>query len=130
MHKSAQVLQLFATHMIWSFYFTTSMSLWWRKWFPSFSLLTKYTKFVWYYIIVNQAILFAYVKQLSVCNLLHSNSSLSPNSFELGVKNNLLNQVKMQYLQIFNTIDTSIKHVILSQSTAMVKGCMDIHLIW
>ena len=35
-------------------------------------------------------------------------------------------KVKMQYVQISNVIDTSIKHQMSGQSTLMVKGCMDI----
>ena len=34
-------------------------------------------------------------------------------------------QVKTQYVQISNMIDTSIKHPISGQSTPMGKGCMD-----
>ena len=33
-------------------------------------------------------------------------------------------KVKMQYVQIQNKLDTSIKHEISSQSTSMLKGCM------
>ena len=36
----------------------------------------------------------------------------------------------MQYVQISNIIDTSIRCLISGQSTAMVKGCMAICLIW
>ncbi len=36
--------------------------------------------------------------------------------------------VKRQYVQISNIIDTSIRRPILYQSTPMVKGCMDIML--
>ncbi len=39
-------------------------------------------------------------------------------------------QVKTQYLQILNIIDTSLKCAISSQSTPMSKGCIDICLIW
>ena len=39
-------------------------------------------------------------------------------------------QSKTQYLQISNIRDTSIKHLISSQSTPMVTGCMDICLVW
>ncbi len=39
-------------------------------------------------------------------------------------------KVKTQYVQISNIIDTSIKHPISGQSTPMVKGCMDMHMIW
>ena len=39
---------------------------------------------------------------------------------------NLLYKVKMQYVQISNIIDTSIKRPISGQSTLLVKGCMDI----
>ena len=37
----------------------------------------------------------------------------------------MLYQVKTQYLQILNVIDTSIKHAISGQSTPMAKGWMD-----
>ena len=33
-------------------------------------------------------------------------------------------KVKMQYVQISNIIDTSIKHQISNQSTPMIKGCI------
>ncbi len=36
----------------------------------------------------------------------------------------LPHQVKTQYLQISNIVDTSIKHQISGQSTTVVKGCM------
>ncbi len=39
-------------------------------------------------------------------------------------------QVKTQYLQIYNRVDTSIKHQISGQSTTVVKACMYIWLIW
>ncbi len=38
-------------------------------------------------------------------------------------------QVKTQYLQILNIIDTSIYRAALGQSTAMIKGCMNTCLI-
>ena len=43
---------------------------------------------------------------------------------------NLPSQVKTQYLQIQNIVDTSIKHPISSQSTTVVKDCMYIWLMW
>ena len=42
----------------------------------------------------------------------------------------LLYKVKTQYVQNINVIDTSIKCPNSGQSTPMVKGCMNIHLIW
>ena len=39
-------------------------------------------------------------------------------------------QIKMQYLQIYNIVDTSIQHPISGQSSSVVKGCMYICLIW
>ena len=38
-------------------------------------------------------------------------------------------KVKMQYVQVSNNIDTSIKHRISGQSTLMVKGCIDVCVI-
>ncbi len=45
-----------------------------------------------------------------------------------GYEIHLQYNVKMQYVQISNIIDTSIKHPISITSTPMVKGCMDI--VW
>ncbi len=42
----------------------------------------------------------------------------------------LPHQVKTQYLQILNIVDTSIKHQISAQSFNVVKGCMYIFLVW
>ncbi len=42
---------------------------------------------------------------------------------------NLPHQVKTQYLQIENIVDTSIKYQISGKSTTVVKGCMYIWLI-
>ena len=39
-------------------------------------------------------------------------------------------ELKTQYLQISNIIDTSIKRPISGQSTPMVKDCVGICLIW
>ena len=39
-------------------------------------------------------------------------------------------KVKTQYVQISNIIDTSFKHPISGQSISLIKGCMDISLIW
>ncbi len=38
--------------------------------------------------------------------------------------------IKMQYVQISNITGTSIKHAISGQSTLVVKGCIDICLMW
>ena len=38
--------------------------------------------------------------------------------------NHLPHTVKMQYVQIENIVDTSIKRKISGQSTSMLKGCM------
>ena len=51
------------------------------------------------------------------------------NSFAVSGKDHsiiLLYKVKMQYVQVLNIVDTSIKHQISGQSTPMVKGCMHI----
>ncbi len=42
----------------------------------------------------------------------------------------LPSQVKTQYLQVKNIVDTSIKHQISGQSTAVIKGSMYICLMW
>ncbi len=42
----------------------------------------------------------------------------------------LPSQAKTQYLQIWNIVDTSIKHPITGQSTTVVKGSMYIWFIW
>ena len=41
----------------------------------------------------------------------------------------LLYKVRSQYVPISNIVDASIKHPISSQSTPMLKGCMNICLI-
>ncbi len=65
----------------------------------------------------------------SYCFLFFSSSSSF--LFELSLICHLSAiQIKMQYVQISNIIDTSIIHPISSQSTLMVKGCLDICLIW
>ncbi len=43
--------------------------------------------------------------------------------------NNLPPQVKTQYLQIQNIVDTSIKRQISDQSISMLKGCIYVCLI-
>ncbi len=42
----------------------------------------------------------------------------------MDVTTGILYQVKMQYLQIQNIVDTSIKCQISDKSTTVVKGCM------
>ncbi len=41
----------------------------------------------------------------------------------------LPNKVKKQYVQLYNIVDTSIKHQISGHSTSMLKGCMRVCLI-
>ncbi len=41
----------------------------------------------------------------------------------------LPHEVKTQYLQIYNTVDTSIKSQISGEFTSMLKGCMCICLM-